>query len=63
LWHHRCYTRRPPPGGEASRETEASAHRLPRLREAFDRVPREDIWYALRHHGVPEELIEWVRIL
>ncbi|VDO65224.1 unnamed protein product [Heligmosomoides polygyrus] len=33
------------------------------LEKAFDRVPREVIWYALRHHGVPEELIEWVRIL
>ncbi|VDP25844.1 unnamed protein product [Heligmosomoides polygyrus] len=33
------------------------------LEKAFDRVPREVIWYALRRHGVPEELIEWVRIL
>ncbi|VDP06675.1 unnamed protein product [Heligmosomoides polygyrus] len=33
------------------------------LEKAFDRVPREVIWYALRQHGVPEELIEWVRIL
>ncbi|XGW23905.1 hypothetical protein V3C99_005819 [Haemonchus contortus] len=31
--------------------------------KAFDRVPRDVIWYALRQHGVPEELIEWVRIL
>ncbi|VDO89830.1 unnamed protein product [Heligmosomoides polygyrus] len=33
------------------------------LEKAFGRVPREVIWYALREHGVPEELIEWVRIL
>ncbi|VDP12812.1 unnamed protein product [Heligmosomoides polygyrus] len=33
------------------------------LEKAFDRFPREVIWYALRRHGVPEELIEWVRIL
>ncbi|XGW06745.1 hypothetical protein V3C99_016790, partial [Haemonchus contortus] len=33
------------------------------LEKAFDRVPRDVIWYALRQHGVPEELIEWVRIL
>ncbi|VDO19582.1 unnamed protein product [Heligmosomoides polygyrus] len=33
------------------------------LEKALDRVPREAIWYALRQHGVPEELIEWVRIL
>ncbi|VDP18817.1 unnamed protein product [Heligmosomoides polygyrus] len=32
------------------------------LEKAY-RVPREVIWYALRHHGVPEEPIEWVRIL
>ncbi|EYB85538.1 hypothetical protein Y032_0296g1688 [Ancylostoma ceylanicum] len=33
------------------------------LEKAFDRVSREAIWYALRWQGVPEELIEWVRIL
>ncbi|VDP25373.1 unnamed protein product, partial [Heligmosomoides polygyrus] len=31
--------------------------------KAFDRVLREVIWYALRQHGVPEELIERVHIL
>ncbi|VDO76064.1 unnamed protein product [Heligmosomoides polygyrus] len=30
------------------------------LEKAFDCVPREVIWYALREHGVPEELIEAV---
>ncbi|VDP05229.1 unnamed protein product [Heligmosomoides polygyrus] len=25
------------------------------LEKAFDRVPREAIWYALRQHNVPEE--------
>ncbi|VDP17722.1 unnamed protein product, partial [Heligmosomoides polygyrus] len=33
------------------------------LEKDFDRVARELIWYALREPGVPEELIEWVRIL
>uniref|UniRef100_A0A7I4YN09 Reverse transcriptase domain-containing protein n=1 Tax=Haemonchus contortus TaxID=6289 RepID=A0A7I4YN09_HAECO len=33
------------------------------LEKAFDRDPRDVVWYALRQHGVPEELIEWVRIL
>ncbi|VDP57400.1 unnamed protein product [Heligmosomoides polygyrus] len=33
------------------------------LEKAFDRVPREVIWYSLRQHNVPEELIEWVRML
>ncbi|VDP35288.1 unnamed protein product [Heligmosomoides polygyrus] len=28
------------------------------LEKAFDRVPREEMWYALRYHGVPEGLIE-----
>ncbi|EYB97211.1 hypothetical protein Y032_0142g2301 [Ancylostoma ceylanicum] len=28
------------------------------MEKAFDRVPREVIWYALRWHGVPEEFIE-----
>ncbi|VDO33233.1 unnamed protein product [Haemonchus placei] len=33
------------------------------LEKAFDPIPRDVMWYALRQHGVPEELIEWVRIL
>ncbi|VDO18710.1 unnamed protein product [Heligmosomoides polygyrus] len=33
------------------------------LEKAFDRVSREVIQYALRQHGVPEELTEWMRIL
>ncbi|KAL6724016.1 hypothetical protein Aduo_018954 [Ancylostoma duodenale] len=33
------------------------------LEKAFDRVPHEVIWYALRWHGDSEELIEWVKIL
>ncbi|VDP12119.1 unnamed protein product [Heligmosomoides polygyrus] len=33
------------------------------LNTAFDRLLREVIRYALRDHDVPEELIEWVRIL
>ncbi|VDO87720.1 unnamed protein product [Heligmosomoides polygyrus] len=40
-----------------------SAYAFLGLEKAFDRVPREVIWYALRQHGAPEELIEWVRIL
>lgn len=33
------------------------------LEKAFERVPRQLIWYALRDHGVPELLIDWVRML
>lgn len=33
------------------------------LEKAFDRVPRDVIWYALRQHGVPEELVRWVKML
>ncbi|VDO24806.1 unnamed protein product [Heligmosomoides polygyrus] len=32
------------------------------LKKAFDRVPREVIWYAVRQHEVPEQLMEWVRM-
>uniref|UniRef100_A0A914WA90 Reverse transcriptase domain-containing protein n=1 Tax=Plectus sambesii TaxID=2011161 RepID=A0A914WA90_9BILA len=33
------------------------------LEKAFDRVLHQLIWYALRDHGVPELLIDWVRML
>ncbi|EYC38408.1 hypothetical protein Y032_0718g1795 [Ancylostoma ceylanicum] len=46
------------------RERQKALHiAFPDLEKAFDRMPHELIWYALRRHAVPEELIEWVRIL
>ena len=33
------------------------------LEKAFDRIPHELIWYALRHHGVPEEYVRWIKLL
>ena len=33
------------------------------LEKAFDRVPHELIWYALRQQFVPEELVRWVQLL
>ncbi|VDO75281.1 unnamed protein product [Heligmosomoides polygyrus] len=33
------------------------------LKKAFDRVPREVIWYSLRQRNVPEQLIELVWML
>lgn len=33
------------------------------LEKAFDRVPHDVIWYALRSRNVPEELIDWVKFL
>ncbi|KAH9401136.1 hypothetical protein TYRP_002727 [Tyrophagus putrescentiae] len=33
------------------------------LEKAFDRVPHEAIWWALREHLVPEEYITWVQCL
>ena len=32
------------------------------LEKAFDRVPHEVIWWALRMHSVPEEYIEWIKM-
>ncbi|EYC22092.1 hypothetical protein Y032_0018g3706 [Ancylostoma ceylanicum] len=53
-----------PCGMPADRKTQKPLHMtFLDLEKAFDRVPHEAIWYALRWHGVPEELIEWVRIL
>ncbi|VDP05277.1 unnamed protein product [Heligmosomoides polygyrus] len=49
---------------ERHREKQKPLHlAFPNLEKAFDRVPREVIWYALRKHGVLEGLIEWVRLL
>ncbi|VDP09073.1 unnamed protein product [Heligmosomoides polygyrus] len=46
------------------REKQKPVHfACPHLEKAFDRVPRDVIWYALRQRGIPEELTEWVRIL
>ncbi|EYC37759.1 hypothetical protein Y032_0767g2181 [Ancylostoma ceylanicum] len=33
------------------------------LEKAFDRVPHGVIWYALRLHVIPEELLKWVQML
>ncbi|VDO83209.1 unnamed protein product [Heligmosomoides polygyrus] len=49
---------------EKHREKQKPAHfAFLDLEKAFDCVPRGAIRYALRQHGIPEELIEWVRIL
>ncbi|VDO73409.1 unnamed protein product [Heligmosomoides polygyrus] len=46
---------------EKHREKQTSVHiAFLELEKGFD---REVIWYALRQHGVPGELIDWVRIL
>jgi hypothetical protein len=33
------------------------------LEKAFDRVPHEVIWWALRKHNVPEEYVEWIKLI
>jgi len=33
------------------------------MEKAFDRVPHELIWFALRDHGVPEEYIDWIKLM
>jgi len=33
------------------------------LEKAFDRVPHDLLWYSLRDAGVPEDYIEWVKLL
>ena len=33
------------------------------LEKAFDRVPHALIWHCLRGHGVPEEYINWIRMM
>lgn len=33
------------------------------LEKAFDRVPHDLIWLALRSHGVPEAYIQWIRLV
>ncbi|KAK3535130.1 hypothetical protein QTP70_004786 [Hemibagrus guttatus] len=33
------------------------------LEKAFDKVPHELIWHALRSRGVPEVYINWVKLL
>uniref|UniRef100_A0A914X4N9 Reverse transcriptase domain-containing protein n=1 Tax=Plectus sambesii TaxID=2011161 RepID=A0A914X4N9_9BILA len=33
------------------------------LEKAFDRVPHELIWHALRSHDVPEAYVQWIQLL
>lgn len=33
------------------------------LEKAFDRVPHDLIWHALRSHAVPEEYVRWIQLL
>ncbi|VDO91953.1 unnamed protein product [Heligmosomoides polygyrus] len=48
---------------EKHRESRSPCIAFLELDRAFDRLPCELIWYALRQHNVHEELIEWMRIL
>ncbi|VDO23001.1 unnamed protein product [Heligmosomoides polygyrus] len=43
---------------EKHREKQKPAHFAFLDLERLDRVPTDVIWYALRQHGIPEELIE-----
>ena len=33
------------------------------LEKAFDRVPHDVIWYALRDHLIPEQLVCWIKLM
>ncbi|EYC36369.1 hypothetical protein Y032_0903g2962 [Ancylostoma ceylanicum] len=49
---------------ERHREKNRSVHlAFLDLEKAFDRVPRDLIWMALRIHGIPEEYVRWIKML